>query len=98
VRRIVIAAPGGERLANRLREEFGVPVLPPGGEVQLELRFHPGTRAGASPGLELYGRDPALDGLHLVYERLGEEDREDICLLCALWERGKLEPGCLKFI
>lgn len=98
VRRIVIAAPGGERLANRLREEFGVPVLPPGEQAQLDLRFHPGTRSGGGPGLELYGRAPELGGLRPAYEGLAEEEREDLCLMCALWERGKLDPEGLKFI
>lgn len=97
VRRLVIAAPGGEKLARRLREDFGVPILPPGEPAHMELRFHPGTTAGPGPGMELYGLKPNLDGGGLSWPALEEAERGDISLLCALWERGKLDMQGLKF-
>lgn len=97
VRRLVIAAPGGERLASRLREEFGIPILPPGQPAQMELCFHPGIRAGAGPGIELYGQSPDLDGVALYWPALEGEDQGNIPLLCALWERGRLDVQGLKF-
>lgn len=97
VRRIVIAAPGGEGLARRLREDFGVPVLPTREEAQMELRFHPGARVGPGPGLELYGQCPDLDGGELFCPMLAVSEQGDLPLLCALWERGKLDVEGLKF-
>ena len=96
VRRIVVSAPGGERLACRLREEFGMPVLPPEVPAQLELCFHPVDKTGAAARMELYGRDPELDGGKLIHTGLGEQGN-DLSLLCALWERGKLDMKGLKF-
>lgn len=97
VRRLVIAAPGGEGLARRLREDFGIPVLPPDQPAQMELCFHPGVRSGGAPALELYGAQPELDGGRLTYPALEEGERDDLPLLCALWERGKLDVEGLKF-
>ena len=97
VRYLVITAPnGGEELARWLRQEFGVPVLPGGEEAQLSLRFHPQAPEGRAACLELYGLQPRLDGLKLCSPRLAEEDREDLPLLAALWEGGKLGPDSLK--
>lgn len=98
VRYLVIAAPrGGEELAWWLRKEFGIPVLPPEAEGQLSLRFHPGAPDGeGQPALELFGLRPRLDGLRLSAPGLAEGDREDLPLLAALWERGKLDAEGLK--
>lgn len=96
VRRLVIAAPGGEHLAHRLRADFGVPVLPPDEPAQLRLCFQPGGSVGTGSRLELYGREPELDGGRLIHPGLGEQG-EDLALLCALWERGKLDVQGLKF-
>lgn len=98
VRRLVIAAPDGQRLACRLREEFGMPVLPPEVPAQLDLRFHPGGNEGAVPRLELYGRTPDLDGLRVAAPTLAAGEQGDLSLLCALWEWGKLDVEGLKFI
>ena len=97
VRRLVIAAQGGERLALRLREEFGIPVLPPEQPAHVELNFHPGTGRGDTRCLKLYGREPELDGGSITFSALKEGEKEDISLLCALWEGGKLDVEGLKF-
>ena len=97
VRRLVIAVPGGERLALRLREEFGIPVLPPAQPAHLELNFHPGAGRGDKRCLKLYGRRPELDGGSISFSALKEEEKGDISLLCALWEGGKLDVEGLKF-
>ena len=97
VRRLVIDAPGGEALGRFLREEFGMPVLPPGEPAQLELRFQPGAGTGQNPALELYGHRPDLDGGRLWHPALNEEEQDDPALLCALWEGGKLDVQRLKF-
>lgn len=96
VRRVVVAAPGGEGLARRLREEFGIPVLPPEHPAQLELRFQPPHRERGEPCLELYGPEPVLDGLKLTAPELAPEDREALDVMTLLWERGKLPDGGIK--
>lgn len=97
VRRLVIAAPDGEKLARRLREEFGVPVLPPEVPAQLDLRFRPGGAERGERRLELYGRTPDLAGLTLSAPALAGEEREDLSLLSLLWEWRKLDTEGLKF-
>ena len=97
VRRLVISAPGGERLAFYLRERFGIPVLPPEEQAHLEINFHPGGECARGHCMKLYGRTPDLDGGSVVFPLLKEEEKADISLLCALWEGGKLDVGGLKF-
>ena len=96
VPRLVVAAPGGEGLARRLREEFGIPVLPPEHPAQLNLRFHPAGRERGEPGIELFGSAPQLDGLKLWAPGLEGEDREALDVLTLLWERGKMPDGGIK--
>lgn len=97
VRYLAISAPrGGEELARWLRREYGVPVLPAEEPAQLTLRFHPGAAVGAGETLELYGDRPDLCGLRLSAPALAEGDREDLPLLAALWEGGRLGDGGIK--
>ena len=97
VRRLIIDAPGGgAELAAWLRREFGVPVLPPGEQGALALRFHPAGVGGEEPALALYGPAPDLGGLTLSAPALAEGDRADLPLLAALWEGGKLPPEAIK--
>lgn len=97
VRSLVVDAPrGGEELAAWLRREFGVPILPPGEGCHAALRFHPDCPRGEGADLELYGPRPRLAGLRLSAPGLAEIDREDLPLLSALWEGGKLGPGDIK--
>ncbi len=91
VRRLAIAAPrGGEELARRLHWEYGVPVLPAGERGDLALDFTPELPAWEGPSLALCGIAPKLDGLALSAPELGAGDREDLALLAALWEGGRL--------
>ena len=96
VRRIVVDADGGEVLARRLREEFGIPVLPREHPAQLELRFSAAGTKREEPRLELFGPRPELDGLKLVAPGLTEGDREALDVLTVLWERGKLPLNGIK--
>ena len=97
VRRLIIDAPGGgAELAAWLRREFGVPILPPGEQGALALRFHPAGLRGEEPAMALYGPVPDLGGLSLSAPALAEEDRDDLPLLAALWEGGKLPPEAIK--
>ena len=97
VRRLVIDVPrGGEELAEQLRREFGIPVLPPGERADLELRFQREGQGNSPAALELFGRTPSLGGLHLSCPMLKEEDQEALDLLTVLWERGKLDPAQVK--
>lgn len=91
VRRLVVAAPnGGRELAQWLRREFGVPILPEGEAGELALRFQAECPAWEDTALELYGPVPQLAGLTLLAPGLEAEDREDLHLLSVLWEGGKL--------
>jgi len=97
VRRLIISAPrGGDRLAQWLRWEFGVPILPPGEEGHVALCFQPCESVGERAVLRLHGPKPELSGLRLCAPELAEEDRENIFLLSALWEGGYMEENALK--
>lgn len=75
VRRLIVDAPEGERLATRLRRQFGLPVLPPGAvRPDLTLCFR--------EGVLLEGASFSLTGEPLP------EDCERMALLAALWECG----------
>lgn len=97
VRGLVVDAPrGGEELASWLRWEFGIPVLPPGETCHASLRFYADCPRPEEEALELYGPRPGLAGLTLSAPGLEEADREDLPLLSALWEGGKLGPDDIK--
>ena len=84
------------RVARWLRGEFGVPILPRREGGQAALCFHPDGARGEEPTLELYGHAPDLAGLSLSAPHLGEGDREDLDLLAALYEFGRLNKEELK--
>ena len=97
VRRLVVDAPqGGQELAEWLRMEFGIPILPPDQPGQAALRFQPDCPRLEEASLDLYGPRPQLAGLKLSAPELAEEDREDLALLAALWEGGRLAPEAIK--
>ena len=97
VRGLIIDAPrGGRELAQRLRREYGVPILPEGEQGQAALIFQAGCPRREEVCLELYGPTPRLSGLTLTVPGLEEEDREDLSVLTALWERGRLRPEDIK--
>ena len=100
VRRLTISAPqGGEELAAWLRREYGLPVLPADAPAQAALLLQPGTEpedANPCPALTLFGPEPDLAGLRLSAPDLAPTDREDLPLLSALWEGGRLAPERLK--
>lgn len=96
VRHLIISAPrGGEELARWLRWEFGIPILPQGEEAQVALCFQP-VESVTGTRLELYGSAPDLGGLTLTAPSLGEGDRQDLFLMTALWEGGRLAPDGVK--
>ena len=97
VRHLVVDAPrGGEELAAWLRREFGVPILPPGEGGQAALHFQEGCARVEETALDLYGPAPQLAGLTLTAPALAGEDRENLALLSALWEGGKLGRDDIK--
>lgn len=100
VRRLTISAPqGGEELAAWLRREYGLPILPADAPAQAALLLQPGTEpedANPCPALTLFGPAPDLAGLRLSAPDLAPTDREDLPLLSALWEGGRLGPEQLK--
>lgn len=99
VRRLVVDAPrGGEALALWLRQEFGVPVMPPQEEGQVALRFQAECARKEKTALDLYGFQPGLAGLSIAAPGLAEEDRENLPLLAALWEGGRLNPDDIKIM
>ncbi|MGI5962857.1 MAG: hypothetical protein ACOX7N_03960 [Lawsonibacter sp.] len=91
VRHLVIAAPrGGRELAEWLRWEFGVPILPQEEPAQANVWFSPGQVQRAEERLELYGTTPSLGGMAVWAPALAQEDCGQLPLLTALWENGKL--------
>ena len=100
VRRLTISAPqGGEELAAWLRREYGLPILPADAPAQAALLLQPGTEpedANPCPALTLFGPEPDLAGLRFSAPDLAPTDREDLPLLSALWEGGRLGPEQLK--
>ena len=100
VRQLTISAPqGGEELAAWLRREYGLPILPADAPAQAALLLQPGTEpedANPCPALTLFGPEPDLAGLRLSAPDLAPTDREDLPLLSALWEGGRLGPEQLK--
>ncbi len=91
VRRLVVDAPqGGRELAAWLRQEFGIPVLPEGEAGQVALGFHPDAPRQEQARLELYGAAPDLAGLTLTAPELAGEDQDNLPLMTALWEGGRL--------
>lgn len=97
VRRLVVDAPrGGRELAQWLRREFGVPILPPDEVGQAALRFQEGRPVPEKAALDLFGLQPDLAGLTLTAPGLAEQDREDLALLAVLWEGGRLKPENIK--
>ena len=99
VRNLVIDVPrGGRELAQWLRWEFGMPVLPRELPGQVGLCFHPDSEGEDELNLGLYGPNPRLAGLALSVPELEQEDREDLPLLAALWEGGRLGPGDIKIL
>ena len=97
VRHLVICSPrGGEELARWLRQQFGLPILPPGEESQVDLHFRPDGGTGPGVKVELYGNHPELAGLTLCAPDLAEGHKTDISVLTALWEGGKVGKNTLK--
>lgn len=97
VRSLIIDAPrGGRELAQRLRWEYGVPILPEGERGQAALVFQADCPRHEETALELFGPRPRLAGLTLSVPRLDARDREDLPLLAALWEGGRLRPEDIK--
>lgn len=91
VRNLVVDAPsGGKELALWLRREFGIPILPPGERGEVALRFQTGPLLEGETALELFGSRPRLAGLSIAAPGLEEGDRENLSLLAALWEGGRL--------
>ena len=78
VRSLVLDLPDGERTANRLRHEWGIPVLPRGFDgVHLTLRLQDG---------------PVLAGAEITLSgRKMPTDCDRLSLLAVLWETGRVK-------
>lgn len=97
VRSLVVDAPrGGSELARQLRQEFGIPILPSGEVGHIALAFQEGCFSQSETVLELYGFQPKLAGLTLAVPKLAVEDQDNLPLLAALWEGGKLGQKDIK--
>ena len=71
-------------------------MLPAREQAQLALCFHPQAQEEEPAVLELFGLCPSLDGLRLSAPALAEADRENLPLLSALCERGRLGGDSVK--
>ena len=98
VRELAVSAQqGGEELAAWLRREYGMPVRPDGAGVTAAVRFDPKAPSGSGRELMLFGESPDLTGVRPRAAGLEEKDQEDLALLAALWETGRLEGWGLEF-
>lgn len=96
VRQVAISAPqGGEELSLWLRREYGLPVQPDGAEMSLAVYFD-GEGAGEED-LLLWGAAPQLGEVIPQAQGLVPGDRQDLYLLSALWETGKIGKFELEF-
>ena len=98
VRELAVSArQGGEELSAWLRREYGMPVRPDGEGITAAVRFDETAPSGGGVELALYGPAPQLAGICPRAAALEEGDREDLPLLAALWETGRLEDLGLEF-
>ena len=98
VRELAVSArKGGEELSSWLRREYGMPVRPDGEGITAAIRFDKDAPAGGGRELFLYGGAPQLVGVRPRAAALAEGDQEDLPLLAALWETGRLEAFGLEF-
>ena len=74
-----------------------MPVRPDGEGITAAVRFDKDAPAGGGRELSLYGGAPRLAGVRPRAADLEEGDREDLPLLAALWETGRLEALGLEF-
>ncbi|NCB63716.1 MAG: hypothetical protein EOM52_08915 [Clostridia bacterium] len=101
VRNVVISAHiGGEGLQAELRREYGVPNMEEGRGRIPDVALHFSESHGnAAVIFRLYGRDPDLNGLQVGCAYPGiPGDCEQLPLLAALWETGKLRADDPKII
>ena len=98
VRELAVSArQGGEELSAWLRREYGMPVRPDGEGITAAVRFDETAPGGGGRELSLYGGAPRLAGVRPRAAALAEGDQEDLPLLAALWETGRLEAFGLEF-
>lgn len=96
VRQVAVSAPqGGEELSLWLRREYGLPVQPDGDQVSLAVYFDP--EGAKVEDLLLWGPSPRLADVTPLAMGLTGEDRQDLALLTALWETGKIGTCGLEF-
>lgn len=92
-----LALPPGE-LADGLRREYGIPILPPDSPAHAALLFQREGRADAPCVLRLWAGEEGLDGLTIQCPILPEGQGEDIFLLSALYQTGKVGRQDLKVL
>ena len=88
VREIRIDIPGeeGERVAQELQRQFGVPVVPPDVPADVTLSF-----GGETGDLQLWEEKANLSGLRLRAHGMDIPDEVEQQVLALLWERGRLK-------
>ena len=93
VRHLVLSSQG---LADWLRREYGIPVLPPDSPSQLTICFGAYPHRPSSPVLDLSAGSAGLAGLVLSCPALKPEDQQKLSLLTALWQHGKISLSEIK--
>lgn len=96
VRQVVLDVPrGGTELAGRLRREFGMPVAPDGPQAQVALCYHPHCRRDWGRTVPLWRG--AEETLGVSIRLPGRVEEDNLPLLAALWEAGRVGEGELEF-
>lgn len=97
VREVRIDVPGedGERFAQLLQREFGLPVMPQTSTADVIVSFGP---TAATVDLNLWGKEPHLNGVRLNAKNMDLPLEIEQPVLALLWEQGRLRRESIQVV
>lgn len=88
---------GGRELRNRLRMEYGIAVRPDSDCIDAAVRFHSETADGGGIILNLFSEKLDLNGISVTVNGIEANGIQELPLLAALWENGRIDSSQLEF-
>ena len=88
---------GGNELRNRLRMEYGIAVRPDSDCIDAAVRFHSETPDGGGIVLNLFSENLELNGISVTANGVEAKETQELPLLAALWENGRIDSSDLEF-